>query len=1162
MSQRRFINPSRTIFPDIRPFYYAVSNTPVRDICGDIPIGNSAGQQPLRICLQGAGDIRNVLHSVYSRRKIGDKQRIEFYVNDHNPAIVARDILLLTLASRAPQGNNDSLKRFVDVFFSIYADLSLNEAAGRQLDDLLDELLNDFPSVGGAMSIPALEHLWHVKKTWALWKTNRKSIQDAQQLRNEQTRNHYAERVLVPGHAASSPTGQLAEAAMGFEMLLNRDLAANPTMRNELLHYFQTGSVLESQTGGPAVVESVKQIYSPPGKCNWTLFDPETKQFLHYLSHPFQLLISASEASDFQADNQTLLASVKSVFCRLIKTFAANMTKSEVRIIFDVGDCNSFMSQRIPSDITFDVIDTSNLADNLGLVNMLLLASHKLNRDETHSTLWVELLKAHLDYSNVVKFLYDSLGFPYSLLGTILKLQCSLPFESSLLFDEYHEYSGRNSRSNLIKGLVLKFNPTPYPRGITPTSLQLVPKPSECVFRQMIDNYLTSLYDLYTGRIPKKEQAPAFFMSISTLLLLMCSTAHAMENPRELFEHLYAKVRKCKIKKDSHTARSLDVFAFDVQVSSLHLCPMKYQPTQPLHPYFSDTCGLHTLHKDVEHTQARAIHPSPIVGWIMVESLTAEDKVILQSAADPTSIFKRQSQDTLLTWAATNANRLQFVDSIHVSFPDRQVEITVPSFATPGTSPKNVTFLALELENGWLLYQPLVTTLPTSQENYLAGNNSKLSKPVPEQAMASAAIPDASDLRSDELSVFCLHECKDCFKVCLLLRTHSLDSSRSNLTLITSLDDKNPLCLTLKVNAPMKGRKVKRLQTKMWVPSFIESNQTCKIDTSDKHVIHAMLRKDMQPRRETLNMRSLQKWPVSRPLGVLHSMFTATELQASEAVGGLPFGHDSYLDARNTLHAIYTSLIDKKEEKERGVIKLSELGGKHFLLVSSLHHGFLAYMPGLLITPTGTPVIELHYLVAHGPPVGEAQRFLSFISREEEDVKQTIRCSTPEVDFLISLLEKNYQLQSDDSSKHVTMDGIRLKRSFLVPLYPKEYPFGQTQPQQTASPVMEELDQRRRQSYGESYRQIFPDRKDNTSAVVRGSAQIPEKAMVTALPERSVAIGKQRQTGYSQPGVHCSFCESKAANLRRCTRCQRALYCNEVCQRKDWKRHKKQCASK
>ena len=1132
MSRSNFINPSRTALLDVRRSYYPIANSPVQDLCAGIPIRRPVDAKPLRICLQGAGDIRNILRCIYSRRKMGDERAIEFYVNDLNPAIVARDILLLTLASRMPQRDKNSLKRFVDVFISIYADLALDKDARRTVDNLLDELLNKFPAMGGAMSIPSVEQLWHVKKTWALWRTNTASMEEAQLDRNKQTSTDFAKTV----------TGGKAEFALWVEVCLNRDLAATPTMQKELLYYFQTGNILKCGVKGSSVEQSC-----PTWQCNCTMFEPETKQFLDYLSHPFQMLISASEAEDFQADNQTLLAALKSVFWRFLKTFCKDVAKSKLQIVFDVGDCNSFMSQRIPSDVTFDVIDTSNLADNSGLINMLLLASPKMNRDDAHATLWVEFLRTHRSYSNVATFLNDCLGFPYSLLGTMLKVQCFLPFESSLLFDEFREYSGKGCRSSLTTGLVLKFKPIACPKSITPIALQLVPRPSECVFRQVIDNYLNALYDLYTGQIPTNELHPTFGMSVSTLLHLMCHAAQSIENPRQLFEHLYNRVKKCQATEEKTPTRHLDVFAFDVQVSSVCLCPAEYQPTQPLHPYFLIAHELKTLTCEVKLTNA-CYHSSPTIGWIMTEKLTSEDQAIVQGTASPLS---------LLTWAARNAHRLQFIDSIYVPFPDRHVEILFPVSSTKSFI-KQVTLLALSLEEGLLVYEPVVPALIASQEISLAINNCNLDETLPEQTTVMS-IPDSSQQRSSEMSVLYLCEYENCFTVKLHLRTPLVVSPESKVTLTVLHNDKNPLCTTLKLNVHIR-QKPKHLQTMLWVPASIEKMQSCEVEILDGHTVQVMLKKDchcLQAKQEKLHLKLLHKWPVNRPLGVLTSMFTEMEILASKPSGALAYGHDSYLDARSTLRAIFTGMIDQQATKQ-GVIKLLQGVGKRFLLVSSPTTGFLAYMPGLLITAVGTPVIELHYLVTPDPLTPEACKILRGFS------PYTIHCSEPEIKFLFHLLERNLQFLSDETCKHIMMDGIHLKRSFLVPLYPKDkHPLGEKEPQQTESPLMKELDkQRRRQWCGKSHRQKLQDNKYQFVTVGNGNPHQPFLELLVSLQHGKLVEQKRLQEiANSQSGNHCSYCSHRAANLKRCGRCYNTLYCNEDCQKKDWKYHKKHCVS-
>ena len=1131
MSQSKFINPSRTRLLGVRPFYYPIGNTPIQDLCADIPVRHPVDGKPLRICLQGAGDIRNILGCVYSRRKMSDKQAIEFYVNDINHAIVARDILLLTLASRAPQGDKNSLKQFVDLFVSIYADLSLGEDARQTVDSLLDELLSNFPVMGGAMSIPSEEQLWHVKKTWALWKTNTTSMADALLDRNGQLSKYYPALVLLDP---------------GVYAMYNRDLAATPTMQKELQHYLQTGNVLKCGIKGSSVVENTKQSSSPTRHCNWTLFDPEMKQFLHYMSHPFQLLSSGSEAEDFQADNQTLLAAMKSTYCRFLQNFSKDVTKSRLKFFFDVGDCNSFMSQRIPSDVTFDVIDTSNLADNLGLINLLLLSSLKLNRDDAHSILWAEFLNAHHSYSSAAAFLNDCFGFPYSLLGTVLKLQCFLPFESSLLFDEYHEYIGKRCRGNVTTGLVLKFKPISCPKGITPIALQLVSRPSECIFRQIINNYLNTLYDLYTGQIPKRVQSPTYFMSISTLLRLVYHAAQSLENPRQLFDYLYKQVQKDWATEDSAPKRRLDVFAYDVQVSSVCLCPKDYQPTEPLHPYFLGTRELKTLTCGIRHTNARKSYTDtdPIIGWIMADNLTSEDQSILQGAASGLSLH---------TWTVRNAHRLQFVDSIHVPFPDRQVEIYFPSSTT---TTQNVTFLGLSLD-GLLLYEPVVATLTQNQFSHLVINNSNLDKTLP---VTTTAIPDSSQQGSSEMSVLHVYEYEDCLKVKLHLRTPFIFSPKSKVTLAASCDDKNPLCATLKLNISVRGQKANYLQTILWLPTSIEKTKSCKVEVDgDGHMVQAMLKKDrywLQAKQEKLNVQLLHKWPVNRPLGVLESMFTAMESSAISS--GLTYGRDSYLNARRILRDIYSGMCDQQAAKQ-GIIKLLQcVSKKRSLSVRSLDYdtGFLAYVPDLLITSAGTPVIELHYLLMGNPLTPEAKRFhfrafKGDSGHQPQPWTRTICCRQPETEFLIHLLEKNSKFLSDETSKHVMMDGIHLKRSFLVPLYPKD-PFGFKVPQQIEHPLTKELDRCMRQILGENYRQIRQDMERDAIETVGNSGQ-------TSYGE---VAEQMRQQEKSQSGNHCAHCSRREANLRRCGRCHKTLYCNEDCQKKDWKHHKKHCSSR
>lgn len=174
--------------------------------------------------------------------------------------------------------------------------------------------------------------------------------------------------------------------------LWNSDLAATPVMRDEVLTCYRSGNI-----GG-----------QPENRLNPALIDRETKEFPHYLSNPYQPFMSATEDEDYKDSEQTFLATLKSCLKRLLSVFACQLKAGNIEISFDVGDCNLFLSECLPPEAKLDVVDMSNLADNLGLINLLVLGIPRLNRNDPHSTMWTQTLRTHIPYTC---FFQDSLGF-------------------------------------------------------------------------------------------------------------------------------------------------------------------------------------------------------------------------------------------------------------------------------------------------------------------------------------------------------------------------------------------------------------------------------------------------------------------------------------------------------------------------------------------------------------------------------------------------------------------------------------------------------------------------------------------------------------------------------------------------------------------------------
>ena len=509
---------------------------------------------------------------------------MKFYVNDQNPAIVARDILLLTVAAQALQKGR-RLVQFVDFFVQVYADLFLTDHNRTRVDAILEDLLDNFPSKGSSLMVSEADQLWHVKKTWALWLTNQQRTCDVSKARQEKNKVkfEFATQFEVDSNQADRPirkssrvpdpdSDQLLELRFTMATVSNSDLAATLVMRDEVLKYYKSGNI-----GG--------QLQN---RLNPTLIDPETREFPHYLSNPFQSIMSATEEKDYKDSEQTLVATLKSCLKRFLSVFARELKSGNIEILFDVGDCNSFLSERLSPEAKFDVIDTSNLADNLGLINLLVLGIPRLNRNDPHSTLWTQTLKAQIPYTSLNVFLRDSLGFQYDVSSTMLQTVCTVPFESACTFDEE---GGKTFRPNTSVGLFLKWKPS-FSVSTSPNMLDLAPRPDACFFRQFIDATLSSIYDSYTGRLQKltdftmRAALPReFTMTVSTLIHVLCQATKTLKHPRQVFDYLYEKVQFRTVAQPLKPGETLwGVFALDVQITASLICPDEYKPLEPLHP--------------------------------------------------------------------------------------------------------------------------------------------------------------------------------------------------------------------------------------------------------------------------------------------------------------------------------------------------------------------------------------------------------------------------------------------------------------------------------------------------------------------------------------------------------------------------------------------------
>ena len=132
-----FHNPAETILYPRGLDTYAMGNTRARDVT---ELLGTLKEQHLDLLLLASGDVRNFLCTVseLSERKPHERLKsLNFHLNDYDPSVVARNAVLLEVASVI----NPDIKADVDFLWNIWYNLGLSQANFDRLRKILSELL-------------------------------------------------------------------------------------------------------------------------------------------------------------------------------------------------------------------------------------------------------------------------------------------------------------------------------------------------------------------------------------------------------------------------------------------------------------------------------------------------------------------------------------------------------------------------------------------------------------------------------------------------------------------------------------------------------------------------------------------------------------------------------------------------------------------------------------------------------------------------------------------------------------------------------------------------------------------------------------------------------------------------------------------------------------
>ncbi|KAG9751191.1 hypothetical protein KCU73_g6395, partial [Aureobasidium melanogenum] len=409
-------------YVNVKSFFYPLGNTPAANLLRDY----CPGEEAVKILAIGCGDVRNILFTLWSER--ASACAFNFTTCDLDPAVLARNVFLLTAVTRNP--SSEDIERLWRIYYHFYvtsADLSWIHEHCKQLLSVSGSITAwNNSTFGSSLKYSTEASLFQVRRIWTLYSEIRTTQEDA--VTRHDIKSMYDNYYSTKDGPRFAMHAVRSAGAHGLS-------TAQPL--NEAFHNFwKTGvvagndrdvSVLSQDDGGR--VNPLMAI-SPTGPNRFNV---------HYGADPlagFHLAEVFDIPQTTAAIRGSLASLVKSQFSDWCRSFASRVATSSVNIMHHCGDAVNFshalqgidgssilpsftyfyskpwsaVPLELPSDIVtdYDIIDTSNVMDHVGLLN-LLIAVVPLLSTKHDSVLYTEnLLQSAKDSEDVLKTLLHS----------------------------------------------------------------------------------------------------------------------------------------------------------------------------------------------------------------------------------------------------------------------------------------------------------------------------------------------------------------------------------------------------------------------------------------------------------------------------------------------------------------------------------------------------------------------------------------------------------------------------------------------------------------------------------------------------------------------------------------------------------------------------------
>ncbi|KAH9846882.1 hypothetical protein C2E23DRAFT_539520 [Lenzites betulinus] len=390
-----------------RYYFYPIGNTPAVSLTRDLP-----PDVPANILLLPCGDARNVLYTVFCESP-SITRKLDFTCGDYDPGVLARNALLYTMII-----DNVAETMIWNIFFHLYFDDNAHAALLSQCDKLLacSATPEDWHAspYGAFLRVGTEETLLAFRRLWSL----------------------YAELSSPAGRSRASAARKMVDTGREEVIKHNGDfsfmfssarsagpllLDAVPVATEHFSHYWRTGSTApENDLPSPKTRHANPTfLCSRRGEGFYVHYGTDPLAGFHLAplygnrtSAPSVQQAVAAAQAEFREWCQAFLARTKSSPGSLLIRFilgdalhiASVLSTWSVRDVAPpiapwtskplVLHVKEYRDRRAPT--LFDVVDTSNLSDHVGLLNILISTIPLLaTSDPWRGILYTEFLLAH-----------------------------------------------------------------------------------------------------------------------------------------------------------------------------------------------------------------------------------------------------------------------------------------------------------------------------------------------------------------------------------------------------------------------------------------------------------------------------------------------------------------------------------------------------------------------------------------------------------------------------------------------------------------------------------------------------------------------------------------------------------------------------------------------